>query len=542
MDANNFLNFINEDIEAKKTLISTMPTRTKTNINKYNAKIDDILGKYKLYKQSVKKYLDVKAKSFKVKDLLPDNDKITDEIGELERARFILNPYNCYVEKMGFDNLLYEISHYYVYKFNSLNDIIDQFLKKFLLAGIALDKDDFKYTCYVHEYMSVFFEVKNHKNDDKLKDKFEHIYWVNPDIIEHIELNFRYLIITHERDFENHINKSRKELLSKLNINNYSECMTKLKKVYNVAASFDKENVGDIVELAKSNGIDISTYFKDSKIRIDTYNSLAIEPLDFNDNLVMNSFYDNLDKLYSNLMEYSGYLRFLPLIDDFMNEYKKEIDNVNKDKMASKIVSDLKKDIDLREKRLFKLNNKIINEKFGLFCSNKKELLKEARIESVRQAKELHEVYNNYENAYFKTILTRNISSSMTVSELLLLYYSYDYFKKIAIKRVFNIENYEELIKFSDDFDLFAMNPNNVILEGLLLFDDCNLAQIITNRYRLNNINLNGDTFDSTDPTPLLNKVNMLLRIKNIEDSSLTVEKIWFIAQVYKIDQREDKK
>ena len=28
---NNFLEFINKDIEAKKTLISTMPTKTKTN-------------------------------------------------------------------------------------------------------------------------------------------------------------------------------------------------------------------------------------------------------------------------------------------------------------------------------------------------------------------------------------------------------------------------------------------------------------------------------------------------------------------------------
>ena len=34
------LKFIEEDIAAKKTLLSTMPTKTKTNIKKYNEKID----------------------------------------------------------------------------------------------------------------------------------------------------------------------------------------------------------------------------------------------------------------------------------------------------------------------------------------------------------------------------------------------------------------------------------------------------------------------------------------------------------------------
>jgi hypothetical protein len=60
----NFIKFIEEDIEAKKTLISTMPINTKRDIKKYNEKITAILEKYNEYKARVKKYLDTKSKSF----------------------------------------------------------------------------------------------------------------------------------------------------------------------------------------------------------------------------------------------------------------------------------------------------------------------------------------------------------------------------------------------------------------------------------------------------------------------------------------------
>ncbi len=63
-----FLKFIDEDIEAKKTLLSTMPTNTKTDIRKFNEKIASISQKYNEYKVGVKKYIDTKSKSFNIKN------------------------------------------------------------------------------------------------------------------------------------------------------------------------------------------------------------------------------------------------------------------------------------------------------------------------------------------------------------------------------------------------------------------------------------------------------------------------------------------
>jgi hypothetical protein len=44
--------------------------------------------------------------------------------------------------------------------------------------------------------MTSFLEIRysEEKKYSKLSEIFEQIYWVNPDIISHIELNFRKLI------------------------------------------------------------------------------------------------------------------------------------------------------------------------------------------------------------------------------------------------------------------------------------------------------------------------------------------------------------
>ena len=42
---------------------------------------------------------------------------------------------------MGFDELLYQLSNYSTFNFNSLNELINGFLDKFQLAGISLSQE-----------------------------------------------------------------------------------------------------------------------------------------------------------------------------------------------------------------------------------------------------------------------------------------------------------------------------------------------------------------------------------------------------------------
>ncbi|MDD8049658.1 MAG: hypothetical protein PHH04_08745 [Thomasclavelia sp.] len=543
----NFLKFINDDIDAKKTLVSTMPTRTKTDIKKFNQKIDLMSDKYKDYKERVKKYIDTKSKSFNIKIENKKYDDLKTKVSNLEHVRFILNPFNTYFEKMGFDNLLFEISNYYDFNFNSINEIINKFLNQFELAGINLTGDDFDYTCYVNEYMTSFLKVRNKKSDnyEEVSKIFEKVYWIDPNILCHINSNFRKLIRKNSKRFIDYIEKIQKKVMLENEINSYEKCIDKLKTLYIELNDIDKESINDIINLAKTRTIDINHYFEDSKIRTTTYNSMIINPFDNNDKEAVEKFYKTLNKLKINIEEYMNYIKFTPLIEDFKKEYEKQIptDDKNSNKSAiSKNLKNIESQIITKETKLEKLNKKILGDNLWYMILNRDKDSKQLKIKSVKQAKELYDLYKVYDQECFKEKVLSVLNKSLTMADLLHLYYSFDYFKKMAIKKVFDVNSYDEIIKYSETFDLFAMNPTNIVITDVSLFDKSNISRVIMNKYRLDNINITEESLDPDNLSVLLDKIQLLLRIYEIENSQTTVEKIWFMTQVEIINISEAKK
>ena len=536
----NFNEFIQKDITAKKTLISTLPTKTKANKKKFNTSIDTIEEKYNEYKTSVRNYLLAKARSFNVKEEENNVDKLNEEVVSLEHVRFLLNPSNTYFEKMGFDTLLYQLNNYYIFNFSSLNDIINSFLDKFESVGIKLTGDDFNYTCYVHEYMSSFLEVRYKKNKkyDKVSEIFEQIYWVNPDIIAHIELNFRRLIRENAKHFSNYILKLQKDVMYRNNITNYVGCMEKLKSAYIELSISNKEGLYEIVDMAKTNAFDINQYLDNSKVRKAAFESLIPNTVDYKDINSMNKVCISLEKLKSNIEEYDRYLEFTPLFDSFKEEYQALKDTNNKEYKGLKTVEE---QIATKEKELDKLNRKIFGGRPGFFEFKSDNDLKHLKIDSVRKAKELYELYKEYDKEYFKERVLSILNSSITVADVLNLYYSFDYFKKLAIQKVYKITEYEEIIKYSNNFDLYAMDPTNIIITGVPIFEETDIPRIIANKYRLNNIIINENDLQPENLKPLLNKILLILRVNKIENSSSSIDKIWFMVQVEKLMAKENK-
>ena len=530
---NNFLEFINKDIEAKKTLISTMPTKTKTNKKKFNETIDDIIERYDEYKTSTRNYLIAKAKSFEVKEST-DIDKLTEKLETLENVKFLLNPTNTYVEKMCFDDLLYQINNYDTFNFKSLNEIINGLLDKFEQAGIHLESDDFNYTCYVHEYMTAFLEVRNRrlKSYDKVSEIFEQIYWVNPELIQHIELNFRKLIKKNSRKLNNYILTIQKEVMEKNKIRDYAHCLEKLQDAYIDLNLASKETISDIIAMAKTKELDIEQYLSDSKGRKMAFDSLIPEVTD------VDKVAPALEKLKLNILEYQNYLEFYPMFKYFKDEYEKLLTTEKKDYKGLKTIID---QIETKENELEKLNKKIFSGKPGLFEFRSDSALKQLKLQSVLKAKELYELYKTYDVEYFKDKVMMILNDTLTISDVLNLYYSFDYFKKLTIQKVYNITDYDEIIKYSDNFDLFAMNPTNIIITGVPIFSSNNIAKTISNKYRLNSINISEDDLNEDNLKNLLNKILLILRVNKIEKSETTIEKIWFIVQVEKIVAKEIK-
>jgi len=540
---NNFLEFINKDIEAKKTLINSLPTKTKTNKKKFNENILSIEEKYKEYQLNIKNYLLAKSRSFELKEESDDKEKLNEKVVALEHVKFLLNPSNTYFEKMGFDSLLYQINNYYVFNFKSLNEIINGFLDKFELAGIFLQSDDFNYTCYVHEYMTSFLEVryKKVKGYDKTSEIFEQIYWVNPEIIEHIELNFRKLIKKNEKKFNAYILKLQKEVMEKNRVQNYAYCLEKLQATYIDLNIDSKETVFEIVNLAKDLKIDIEHFLPDNKVRKAAYDSLISENIDVTNNGEMEKICTALEKLKINIEEYNNYLEFKPLFNDFREQYEKLIPDDSK-KVEYKGLKEIESQINSKEEELEKINKKIFGGKPGFFEFKTDNDLKRLKIESVYKAKELYELYKKYDQEYFKDRVMMILNRTLSISDLLNLYYSFDYFKKLAIQKVYNITNYDEIIKYSENFDLFAMNPTNIIITGVPIFEESNIARVIANRYRLNNIKIEEFDLSQENLNTIINKILLISRIHKITTSDTTIDKVWFMVQVEKIIRNEKAK
>ncbi len=539
---NNFLDFINKDIEAKKTLITNTPTKTKTNKKKFNATIESIEEKYEEYRASTRNYLLAKARSFEINETKANVDKLQERIVELERARFLLNPINTYVEKMGFDDLIYQISNYDTFNFNSLNDIINGFLDKFEQAGIVLTATHFDYTCYVHEYMSAYLEARMRKEDkyNKVSEIFERIYWVNPDLISHIELNFRKLIRDNAKKFEAYISSLQKEVSTRNGVINYMDCLNKLKDAYEQINDAKKENVTDIVLLAKSKQIDIEHFLENNKVRKAAYDALIPTTVDIKDKSQMHKICEALEKLKINIEEYKNYVEFAPLFKDFKDEYEKVLSD-NTQKEEYKGLKNISEEIKAKEAELEKINKKIFGSKISFLDFRSESNMKKLKAESLYVAKELYELYKKYDKEYFKDKVLKELDKTLAISDLLTLYYSFDFVKKLAIQRVYNITDYNEIIKYSDTFDLFAMNPLNMIVAGVPIFGTENIARVIANKYRLNNLSIIEDDLREDNLSSMLNKISLILRINMIENSQTSIDKIWFMVQVAKIIDKENK-
>lgn len=535
---NNFLNFIEEDIDAKKTLIDTLPTRTKVNKKNFNEKIDSIIEKYEIYKTSLLKYINSKSSKLKLKQENKNIEKLSEEVANLEHVRFVLNPMNTYVEKMGFDSLLYEINHYTEFQFDSLNKILNDFLDKFEIINVKLTADDFDYTCYVNEYMDAFLEVRSKNNGkyEKVSKIFEKIYWVNPNLIEHIELNLRSLVKVYSKDFEKYIQKKQKEVKLQNDIKNYEECLHKLQKAYLNLKLAEEETIYDIVQKASNGEIEISDYLNDSKTRNEAYTSLSLDSLNLQNPTEMEHFNENINKLKENLVEYSNYRQFIPLIMDFKTTFEKEL-KTDKKQIGTKL-KEIDTNIKNKEKKLYQINKKISGKSLLVKKKLDNEKTKILKLESVNLANELYKLYKEVDQEYFKSKITPYLSEAFTISNFLEIYYSFDYLKKDVITKVFKITNYEELINFSETFDLFAMNLNNVIMSGVLIFDKEDVSSIIVKKYRLSKINITDEDLHTDNIENLINKIILLQRVNKIENSEISVDKIWFMVKVKEINER----
>ena len=130
--------------------------------------------------------------------------------------------------------------------------------------------------------------------------------------------------------------------------------------------------------------------------------------------------------------------------------------------------------------------------------------------------------------------------SAIMASDVIKLYYSFDFYKRETLASVFELTTYDDIINLCNEFNEFASNPTNIIIQGIDVFEGSDMADVVCNKYRLENINISATDLDENNIVSLINKIDFVFRIYQIEHSKLSIEKIWFIVQNTKIQDKEN--
>jgi len=289
--------------------------------------------------------------------------------------------------------------------------------------------EDFEYSIYVQEYMKVFFQEinENGANSEKLKKKFDEIYWKCPELLMHIELNLRNIYLKYQQAIDKfyEIEKSNKlnqikitpEEIKKMNINIKKQLIeVKENDVKRIQQEFldGKLNVKN---------------FADSKIRLNIQKILAENLID--EIYENKEIQENINKFLNSLIEYYYYMQFEFIINDIKKHYKEK-------ENYKKIYDNTKKEIEKLEKNLKKLNKKVTRK--GLF-----------RIKNVsyKQTPEIKETIQKIKEKYKQ--LDKNKFYNKIYTEL----------------------NNNSVLIFKNSLIIFCNVPSCAIVFNLLLISSC---------------------------------------------------------------------
>ena len=515
---------LKEKIEVEKELLSAMPRNNEKNINSFNAKIDDLIKEYNDFKLKI---LDSMQKIYNKEveyKSSNDIDNLQKRIDTIKDNLNILNTYENSFEKMELDRLLYAVSHYYKENFENVNNQILECINKFKSVEIELTDEDFNYSYYSKMYMKYFFEElkKNDINSDRIKSKFESIYWKCPELLMHIELNFRNLYYKNEAKINKFFEKVEIDTLAEWGkksediIKTYKEIKKQKNQLMQEKKSFIIENFLNNKFKTSDFTIDkIKTYYKkvmtDELIEKKRTNEIEVE--------------ENINKFLDNLFEYKNYLKYKYIIDDIKNYYS------DKDKYKKAYSERLKK-IEKEEKKLSALYKKMNNKGFfGI----KKVKIPDNLMEQNEIVKALKDMYKELEQDKMYDKINEKLNKSSTIYDAFRLgESSYNYLVKCIISNNPKITK-EEIKSEITNIHEFIQGLNCTIINNIAFLEDRDISIVIKDMYKLLGFKIENNELDPVNLDNLIMTLEIIRCNYCMKKTKLTVQKIDEILKYKKI-------
>lgn len=518
-----------KDIEVEKEILSTLPKNNKKNVTKYLDNISKELQKYKSLEDKVLK--EIKERKEAISNKLPAETKTNnnEELDKIIKEYHWFSIYNTSYEKMGFDEILYNLSKEKV-TYESINKTIYKLIEKYKEAGVNLKLNDFTYSPIFFKYMKIFYENINDLDSKVLSDSFEKLYWQESNIINHIELTFKSLYYKYQSYFDKYCDLKKQTVLKTFNDN-----IVKQYQAIKKDSDIKSINITNIYNKFVNKELNPNDFTKE---KIEQVMNNYIDTSLINDNNykdIINEFI----KLKHTLEEYSSILKFNYIIEDIKKLYEE------KDKYKG-IVKTKTSDIKKAEQKLIDFSKKeyLLNKekqaKLGFFYkltkrmwylknkNYKEEIIDKLNLDIDNQIIEIKKLYDEYEMDKFNEKLLYFNGNSELISLLKLANSYYIYQDKL-------LENEEKSAKeVIKELNEFILSPYNNLINNINIDNNKDIKQVINNKYELSSINIDSSKLEGTSSIEsIISDINKIIYFDEISKSNLSVEEILY---VYNID------
>ena len=524
-----------EQIGIDKEIISVSPKTGVKQIREFRKKIEEMHTKYNDMYNAI---IDEMTARYDRIESIAQNEQIEEVKNDILKIDSLVlsESGQTSFEKMQFDKLAYNINGYYKKNLLDINTDIYECVKKFREVGVPVTAKDFNISEYVKEYMQVLIvEADNGKmNSEKVKDTFENVYWKCSDLVTQILMNIRLIYDQNESNIDMYYQMKTEEVLSSLNAtqkqveNTKEEYIKKLNKLKSVD--------GRLILDSFLNNTYVITDYKPERYKT-TYGNLISKSLDSLSPAEKEDMDENMEKLYTNLVEYQTYLEFRFLSNEILNLKKIREKEAQSEKVDKKNKKTEYENLQMEVKKLGAEINKINSEltqnkkcRFNFFFKKKKVLSSKAQVlDRNNKILQLKELYTKLDQSKLKQKIIENIDDTSKILDIFkMASYYYEFLARSIIKEFPDITG-KEIDDMIDRFRRFVRLHDFSVINHINITEKKDISIVIKDKYKLFGLNITKDNFSDAGLEDFINQVHIITYYNDIQKSNIPIEDIQYV-------------
>ncbi len=527
---------IGKQIDTDKEVINILPRNGIKAIKTLLETIQEMTAKYEAVNEMLLKDIENRFDELTKVDENEEIPKIETEILKYNDAVKNTDTRSSY-DKMGLDKITYNVNGYYKSNLERLNKELIECVKQFENVGIKLTAEDFNISEYSKEYMDVLLQEaqEGQINSERIKDAFEKVYWKCSEVVSHLYVNIRYIYDKYEAEIDKFYQNKSEDVLQKFDAT-AEQIEDKRTDLIKQKKKLEETDNKIILDKFYTGSLNINDYKEDNYKRMYTeLTSKEVSAFSEEEKVEMD---ENIEKLDSNLGEYSKYCEYRFLVDGILNLRSEEIKKAeaNKDKKVKKTEFDIMKDnIKKLAGDIFKINEKLDKPiKKGFFRRKSSNDKKNTAVTLQRNnlILDLKKLYMELDDEILRQNIVQNIDDTSSLLDVLKLASNYyGFMAKSMIKKNEEITDAEigDLAKDIKDFIDFS---NFTVINYVKISDTKDLAVIIKDKYKLFGLQVSKENFQEDSVDDLIRKVKLITNYNNIKKTKFSIEDLEYITTV----------